>query len=158
MNKKQLLLILTIFVSIIALTNVVSANNLYNINFNISSGFKHVDDASGLQFTDESNGVCIRILDENKKWEDGFTKYNETVYVYNKTIGGEQQKFEELDTTIKSPAVNMFSYGEYIKIDGKKLWVEFSNDLDVDKEPNYDKILESLKYFNEHNKFESVPT
>ncbi len=70
------------------------------------------------------NNIVLRILDKNlDNQNSGFTKYNETVYVANDSmaVGNEQ--------------LIMFTYGEYIKIDGKKYWVDVTYN---DAEPNYD--------------------
>ena len=158
MNIKRALLILLISLTIVTLVSIVSATDLDDMNFNVSSEFKPIDDVAGLQYEDKSNDIRIRIFDDElDKWKDGYSKYNDTVYVYNETIGGEEIEFEELDETITSTKVIMFNYGEYIKIDGKTYWVEIGSDS-VNKEPKYDQILECLEYFNEHNNFESIKT
>jgi len=156
MNKKLLITLLAVSAIIFALS-AVSATNLEDMNFNISSEFKPVEDAQGLQFTDESNDIRIRIFDDKiGEWEDGFSKYNETVYIYNETMGGETNEIGDSGLTTETPSVVMFNYAEYIKIDGKTYWVEIGSDS-VGEEPNYEKILEDLDYFNEHNNFEPVP-
>ncbi len=119
----------------------VSATDIKDMNFNVSSELQPQDDAVGLGFLDENN-IVLRILDKNLDDQNsGFTKYNKTVYSYNDSMAvGDEQLL-------------MFTYGEYIKIDGKKYWVDVTY---YGAEPNYDKCLEYLEYFNEHNNFEPV--
>lgn len=53
----------------------------------------------------------------------------------------------------KMPVKHSFSCGEYVKINGKTYKVYISSYLD---NPNYNKCLKYLNYFNEHNKLELV--
>lgn len=137
--KTKILIILTL---ILFLTLCfVSAKNINEIGFNVSSELKPVKGAVGLHFN--NSDVYFSISEQNsKKMSEGFGKYNNTVYISNNTING----------TVKTI---IFAYGEYIKIGGKTYWVEVSNaNL---QNPNYEKCLEVLRYFNEHNTFEPVP-
>ena len=147
MNKKRILLSLAILVIVFSSCCVVSAGNLGDVNFNVSSEFKQVTDAEGLQFVDDENGIRIRIFDDMAtKWESGFDKHNDTVYKYREVIGADSNPQKIIS----------FDYGEYIKIDGKQYWVEIGNDRGAGEGADYDKILECLEYFNEHNSFEPV--
>lgn len=116
--------------------------SMEEIGFNVSSEFEHTDGA-GLQFLDEDVSR-IRIFDgwDIDKYSKGFTKYNETVYIFNKS--------SEMGKSV----IYQFALGEYIIIDGKKYWVEVNSE-DIEN-PNYEKCLEYLDYFNEHNNFELV--
>ena len=49
--------------------------------------------------------------------------------------------------------VHNFNYGEYVKIDGKTYLVNTSG---KPTDPDYEKCLEYLTYFNEHNTLETV--
>lgn len=49
--------------------------------------------------------------------------------------------------------VHNFQYGEYFKIDGKTYLVSTSGSP---TEPDYNKSLEYLNYFNGHNSFEPI--
>ncbi len=127
---------------------LVSASNIENVGFNVSSEFKPIDDAVGLQFKDDVNQIHIRIMDEDSKSEgidkmnSGFTKYDGAISIFN-----ESDKVGSIDTYT-------FSCGEFVKLNGKKYWVEVSSD-DIEN-PNYDKCLENLYYLNEHNHFEPI--
>ena len=153
MNKKRILLCLIILAIVFSSCCVVSAGNLNDVKFNVSSEFKPIEDAAGLQFVDESNNIRIRIFDENKDWQAGAEKYNDTVYWKNSTTIQEGTNVGDMKTS-DSKLYDCF-YGEYVKYNGKTYWVEVSNENPT-KEPNYDKVLECLNYFNEHNSVEHV--
>ena len=135
---------------------ISSATDIMDVGFNVSSEFKIVDDADGLQFIDEYNKVRIRIFDGDDigKMASGFKPYNETTFIFNESNGGEPITDAKGNVMSSMPVTYIFAYGEYIKIDGKKYWVEASNE-DY-RNADYDKILESLDYFNEHNTFETI--
>lgn len=152
MDKRIIWALILAIVTIVIASSSTLATDIKNIDFNISSEFKPIDDAEGLQFEDEINEIRLRIFDDEPKgsiddMNSGFDKYNDTVYINNETmtIGDPQY------STITN---HMFSYGEYIKIDGKLYWVEVSSDNM--ENPNYDMCLKHLEYFNEHNNFEFV--
>lgn len=133
-------LIISIFIVVFFICTV-SATDIKDIDFNVSSELQPNDEAAGLGFLDENN-IGLRILDKNlENQNSGFTKYNETVYVSNDSMA------------TGSGNLIMFTYGEYIKIDGEKYWVDVTYYGD---NPDYDKCLEYLEYFNEHNNFEPV--
>ena len=130
-----------IIFTFIFLVSIVTAANVEDMDFNVPSGFEHVDDAEGLQFVDDINKIRIRIFDaDDNDWDSGYEKYNETVVVMDET------------STLGDYTIYTLSYGEFIKIDGKEYWVEISSD-DLENR-NAEKCLDTLEYFNEHNSFE----
>lgn len=138
MKTKIIISILLLILFICA----VSATDLKDMNFDVSPELGEPDDTAGLGFLDEENNIVFRILDKNLDNQDsGFTKYNDTVLVSNSSMPVGDEK------------LIMFAYGEYIKIDGKTYWVDVTA---TGENPNYDKCLEYLDYFNIHNDFEPV--
>ena len=140
MNVKRILLISLIAVAIIASASAVSAMHLEKNRVNVSSELKPTD-GDDLQFED-NNGICLRIIDENLgNMNNGFSKHNNTIFMFNES------------RSKGSLEIHSFAYGEYIKIDEKKYWIEVS---DHRNNPDYEKCLEYLEYFNKHNNFEYV--
>lgn len=66
MTKKIILTLILAMVTIV-LASSSTAINIENIDFNISSEFKPIDDAVGLQFQDENNNITLRILDDESR-------------------------------------------------------------------------------------------
>ena len=144
-----------IIISILVLIffiGAVSSSNIEDIGFNVSSELKP-SDGDGLQFEDGRGNSFIISEKELEHLDSEYKKYNETTYVFNESFGGNSitdAKGNEMD---KMPVKHVFSYGEYIKINGKTYKVYIMGGSD---NPDYDKCLEYLKYFNEHNKVELV--
>lgn len=155
MDAKKVLLISIFIVAIFAVVSVVSAKDIGDIGFNVSSELKPTD-GDGLQFED-SEGNYFRIFEndvENVNASKYYVKYNETVFMFNNSMGGDAITDAKGNVMDKMPVTIYFGYGEYIKIDGKTYCVDVSaGNL---KNPNYDKVLEYFNYFNEHNAFEPV--
>ena len=131
---------------------IVSSANIENVGFNVSSEFKKIDDAVGYQLKDNANDIRIRIMDDESRSDgisnmnEGYEKISDTIYMFNESL--------EVGNYPYSKTTHSFSYGEFIKVDGKRYWVEVSSD-DIEN-PNYDKCWEYLEYFNEHNTFEPI--
>ena len=155
MDTKKILLITLIVVAILTSVATVPAKDIKDIGFNVSSELKPTN-GDGLQFED-SAGNHFRIFEnavEDMNSSKHYIKYNETVFMFNQSIGGNSitdAKGNEMD---KMPVNIYFGYGEYIKIDGKTYCVDIS--AGNMKNPDYEKVLEYFNYFNEHNSFESV--
>lgn len=155
MDIKKILLISLIIVAILGSFSTLSAKNIEDIGFNVSSELKPTD-GDGLQFED-SEGNHFRIFEntvEDVNSSKYYVKYNETVFMFNDSTGGDSINDANGNEMAKMPVTIYFGYGEYIKIDEKTYCVDISaGNL---KNPNYEKVLDYFNYFNEHNSFEPV--
>ena len=131
---------------------VVSATNLEDIGFNVSSELK-LRDGQGLQFGDSHGNTFIIAEKDLENLDSEYKKFNETTYIFNESIGGNSITDANGNKMDKMPVKHTFSYGEFIKINGKTYKVYIMSNSD---NPDYNKCLEYLNYFNEHNYFESV--
>lgn len=116
-----------------------------DVDLNINSKFNRINSKNFIFVS--TDGVTLRIMEGNVgEMNIGFEKYNDTIYIFDEVI----DKTDECwDFTIY-----FFECAEYIKINGKTYWVEFSNESI--KNPNKEKCFEHLNYFNEHNTFEVI--
>lgn len=155
MDTKKILLITLIVVAILTSVATVPAKDIKDIGFNVSSELKPTN-GDGLQFED-NEGNYLRIFEnavEDVNSSKYYKKYNETVFMFNESMGGDSINDAKGNEMSKMPISIQFGYGEYIKIDGKTYCVDIS--AGNMKNPNYEKVLEYFNYFNEHNSFESV--
>lgn len=155
MNLKKVFIISLIVVAIFASVSFISAKDIEDIGFNVSSELEPTD-GDGLQFED-ADGNYFRIFEnavEDVNASKYYVKYNETVFMFNTTMGGNSITDADGNEIGKMPVTTYFGYGEYIKIDGKTYCVDIS--AGNMQNPDYEKVLEYFNYFNEHNSFESV--
>ena len=140
------ILVLIFFIS------AVSSTNLQDIGFNVSSELKQ-HDGDGLQFEDGTGDSFIIVEKQLERLDSEYKKYNETTYIFNESFGGDSINDAKGNEMGKMPVKHSFSCGEYVKINGKTYKVYISSYSD---NPNYNKCLKYLNYFNEHNKLELV--
>lgn len=144
-----------IIISILVLIffiGVVSSSNIEDIGFNISSELKP-NGGNGFQLEDGKGNTFIISEKELSNLDSEYKKYNETTYIYNESIVGESLVGSNGKELAPAPSTQIFSYGEFIKVDGKTYEVLVRGNFD---NPDYNKCLEYLNYFNEHNKVELV--
>lgn len=151
----KIILLLSIIILVISSCCAISAKDIEDIGFNVSAELKPTD-GDGLQFED-NQGNHFRIFEntvEDVNSSKYYVMFNETVFMFNQTMGGNSINDGNGNEMGKMPVTTYFGYGEYIKIDGKTYCVDISaGNL---KNPNYEKVLEYFNYFNEHNSFESI--
>ena len=140
------ILVLIFFIS------AVSSTNLQDIGFNVSSELKQ-HDGDGLQFEDGTGDSFIIVEKQLEHLDSEYKKYNETTYIFNESFGGDSINDAKGNEMGKMPVKHSFSCGEYVKINGKTYKVYISSYSD---NPNYNRCLKYLNYFNEHNKLELV--
>lgn len=88
MDTKKILLISLIVVAILTSVAIVSAKDIKDIGFNVSSELK-LTEGDGLQFED-SGGNHFRIFEnavEDVNASKYYVKYNETIFMFNQTMG-----------------------------------------------------------------------
>lgn len=163
MSKVILIIaIITLLFCLIVGVSIAKEIDAKDVNWNVSSSLTQKNDAKILIYYD--GDYSFRIVDSNDnelvKMKEGFTKGEDGIYKHEWSSHGSSSSF---DTGMGTSSV---AYGEYVKINDNTYWVESSitktSSGTYDKVENdisnidTDKLIEYIKYFNEHNKVEIV--